>query len=155
LEISSVVLLLISPSFLASWYCYSAELTQALRRASNGEATVIPVILHPSDWRTHSLGELQEGPVGFSSSHVPYLLNALSTAVEIDGPSPDSITRRLARTTEETRLPTHGRELALWLIEDARAHLDGRRKSSNSWQSLCCQDRAAKPASTVCWRVLC
>ncbi len=290
LEISSLVLLLISPSFLASSYCYGAELQRALRRASKGETTVIPIILRPSDWHTHDLRELQalprdgkpvtswpnrdeaflevveglrtviesrhpqdppptstsetppadlryylyisdakvdmllpqivvespessraaertegtriqrlntvlrhlerggrigsvddpsdyvrgvhelywghfhrsnphdempptivafsgatattdllmcgttrhlvgarhpEGPAGFSSSHVPYLLNALSTAVEIDGASPASITRRPAWATEETALPTHGRELALWLVEDARWHMQG------------------------------
>src|SRR4029077_5905611 len=59
LEISSVVLLLISPSFLASSYCYGSELRRALRRASAGEARVIPIILRASDWQTRDLRGLQ------------------------------------------------------------------------------------------------
>jgi hypothetical protein len=62
LEISSVVLLLISPSFLASRYAYGSELRRALRRASAGEATVIPIILRPANWQTSVLRDLQALP---------------------------------------------------------------------------------------------
>ena len=62
LELSSIVLLLISPSFLASSYCYGSELKRALRRASMGEARVIPIILRASDWQTHDLRGLQALP---------------------------------------------------------------------------------------------
>jgi len=62
LELSSIVLLLISPSFLASSYCYGSELKRALRRASLGEARVIPIILRASDWQTRDLRGLQALP---------------------------------------------------------------------------------------------
>src|ERR1022692_4794022 len=45
LEAADVILLLISPDFLASQYCYDRERTRALERADANEARVIPVIL--------------------------------------------------------------------------------------------------------------
>jgi hypothetical protein len=50
LERADLVLLLISPDFLSSDYCYEVEMKRALERHALGEATVVPVILRPSDW---------------------------------------------------------------------------------------------------------
>jgi len=47
LESASIVLLLISASFMASQYCYSIEMRRALERHKRGEARVIPVLLRP------------------------------------------------------------------------------------------------------------
>ncbi|HTK11445.1 MAG TPA: protein kinase [Ktedonobacteraceae bacterium] len=47
LKSASIVLLLISASFMASHYCYSIEMSYALRRHERGEASVIPVLLRP------------------------------------------------------------------------------------------------------------
>lgn len=47
LESASIVLLLISASFMASQYCYSVEMRRALERHKQGEARVIPVLLRP------------------------------------------------------------------------------------------------------------
>ena len=62
IELSSLILLLVSPAFLSSSYCYGPELRRALRKAAAGEARVIPIILRPSDWRTGALQELQALP---------------------------------------------------------------------------------------------
>ena len=51
LESAQVVLLLISPSFLASDYCYDIEMKRAIERHDHGEAKVVPIILRPVDWR--------------------------------------------------------------------------------------------------------
>lgn len=45
LEESDIVLLLISPNFLASYYCITVELEKALERHKEGKSIVIPVIL--------------------------------------------------------------------------------------------------------------
>lgn len=45
-----VVLLLISPDFMASDYCWDVETKRAMERHTAGEARVIPVILRPVDW---------------------------------------------------------------------------------------------------------
>src|SRR5690349_18899783 len=53
LATARVILLLISPDFLASDYCYGIELRRALERHEAGEAQVIPILLRPvADWGT-------------------------------------------------------------------------------------------------------
>jgi len=62
LEASQIILLLISPYFIASDYCYEAEMTRALELQSSGKARVVPVILHPCDWQHLPFGKLQAVP---------------------------------------------------------------------------------------------
>lgn len=62
LESADVILLLISPDFIASDYCIDLEMKRALERHAAGEARVIPVILRPADWRTSGLAKLQALP---------------------------------------------------------------------------------------------
>jgi tetratricopeptide (TPR) repeat protein len=49
LNLSDIILLLISPDFVASDYCYCLEMKQALERHKRGEAYVIPILLRPTD----------------------------------------------------------------------------------------------------------
>lgn len=51
LERADLILLLVSPEFLASDYCYEREMKRALERHEAGEARVMPVILRPCDWQ--------------------------------------------------------------------------------------------------------
>ncbi len=62
LEMASIILLLISPDFLASDYCYDIEMQRALERHKRSEARVIPIILRPCDWRTSPFSHLQGLP---------------------------------------------------------------------------------------------
>jgi hypothetical protein len=48
---ADIILLLVSADFVASSYCWEIELKRALERHETGEATVVPVILRPCDWR--------------------------------------------------------------------------------------------------------
>lgn len=57
-----VILLLVSPDFLASNYCYDIEMRRALERHSAGDAIVIPVILRPCDWHPAPFGKLNATP---------------------------------------------------------------------------------------------
>ncbi len=50
LDAAALILLLISPDFMASDYCYGFEMTRALERASHGTTRVIPILLRPIDW---------------------------------------------------------------------------------------------------------
>lgn len=63
LEAADIILLLISPYFIASDYCYDIELKRALEKHTAGEAVVIPVILHPSDWQSLPFGRLTATPL--------------------------------------------------------------------------------------------
>lgn len=45
LEAADIVILLISPDFMASDYCYGIEMKRAMERHRAGSAVVIPIIL--------------------------------------------------------------------------------------------------------------
>ncbi len=62
LESADVILLLVSPHFLASDYCYDVETRRALERHQAGDARVIPVILQPSDWKNSPFSNLRATP---------------------------------------------------------------------------------------------
>lgn len=62
LDAADVILLLVSPDFIASDYCCEQEMTRALERHKTGKARVIPVILRPCDWHDLPFGKLQAAP---------------------------------------------------------------------------------------------
>src|SRR6266699_2745568 len=62
LNSAGIILLLISPDFIASNYCYSIEATRAMTRHQEGTARVIPVILRPSDLKDTPFEHLQALP---------------------------------------------------------------------------------------------
>ena len=62
LEAADVILLLVSPYFLASDYCYDVEMKRAIERHETGECVVVPVILHPCDWQRTPFGRLRATP---------------------------------------------------------------------------------------------
>jgi hypothetical protein len=59
---ADIILLLISPDFLASDYCYNIEMKLALERHAAGAAVVVPIILRPVDWSDAPFAELQALP---------------------------------------------------------------------------------------------
>jgi hypothetical protein len=61
LNTAQIILLLISPDFMASDYCYGIEMKRALERHQRKEARVIPVILGHIDWQD-ILGDIQALP---------------------------------------------------------------------------------------------
>lgn len=62
MEQASLILLLVSPDFLASNYCYQIEMTRALERHQTGKAIVIPIVARPADWETAPIARLQALP---------------------------------------------------------------------------------------------
>jgi TIR domain len=52
LQVAHIILLLISPDFIASDYCYSSEMAEALLRHKESKARVIPIILRPCYWES-------------------------------------------------------------------------------------------------------
>ncbi len=51
LNTADIILLLVSPDFMDSEYCYSTEMKGAIERHERGEARVIPIILRPVYWQ--------------------------------------------------------------------------------------------------------
>ena len=62
MEKADLILLLVSPAFLASDYCYDVETARALERHALGEARAIPVIVRPCDWASAPFADLQALP---------------------------------------------------------------------------------------------
>ncbi len=62
LSSAQIILLLISPDFIASNYCYGIEMKRAMERHEAGEARVIPIILQPVDWQDMPFKKLQALP---------------------------------------------------------------------------------------------
>jgi hypothetical protein len=58
---AKIILLLVSPDFMNSDYCYSIEMKRALERHDQKDALVIPVILRPIYWQG-VLGNIQALP---------------------------------------------------------------------------------------------
>jgi hypothetical protein len=58
LEEAAVILLLVSPDFINSDYCYEREMKRAMKRHEKKEARIIPVILRPCDWHDLPFGKL-------------------------------------------------------------------------------------------------
>jgi len=62
LQSVQIILLLISPDFLASRYCFDIEMKTALERHAKQHAIVIPIILRPCDWSGAPFAHLQALP---------------------------------------------------------------------------------------------
>lgn len=62
LKTASLILLLVSPNFFASDYCYGIEMQQAMQRHEAGEARVLPILLNPVDWQRAPFGKLKVLP---------------------------------------------------------------------------------------------
>jgi|GEM_PF-1305637 len=62
LESASVILLLITPRFIASEYCFDKEMQRAMERHAAGTARVIPIIMKPCDWQDTAFSKLQVLP---------------------------------------------------------------------------------------------
>ncbi|WP_437916839.1 AAA family ATPase [Sorangium sp. So ce302] len=62
LDEADVILLLVSANFLDSDYCFNNEMKRALARHDAGKASVIPVILRPTDWQSASFARFQVLP---------------------------------------------------------------------------------------------
>jgi TIR domain len=90
LEDADVILLLVSPYFLASDYCYDIEMKRALQKHVAGQTRVIPVILHPCDWHSAPFGKLvampRDGkPISkYPNQHDAFLevVNAIKLAIQ-------------------------------------------------------------------------
>ena len=62
LRTAHIILLLVSPEFLASDYVYGVEFKRAMERHQRDEATVIPIIVRPVDWKLDALRKLRALP---------------------------------------------------------------------------------------------
>src|SRR6266702_2583965 len=71
LNTASFILLLVSPDFLQSDYCYKMQMMRALERRDQGEAYVIPIILRSCGWEQTPLGKIKALPLDKNSDAKP------------------------------------------------------------------------------------
>lgn len=64
LNTADLILLLISPNFIASNYCYKKEMQYALARHAKGEVRVIPILVRYVYWKNAPFSHLQILPTG-------------------------------------------------------------------------------------------
>jgi WD40 repeat protein/predicted negative regulator of RcsB-dependent stress response len=62
LESADIVLLLISPDFMSSDYCYSTEMKRAIERHEQDNLHIIPILLRATFWRNAPFAKLQMVP---------------------------------------------------------------------------------------------
>jgi tetratricopeptide (TPR) repeat protein len=62
MDTADIILLLVSPDFIHSDYCYGVGMKHALERHKNGTARVVPIILRPGDYKGTPFSELQPLP---------------------------------------------------------------------------------------------
>lgn len=90
LDIASIILLLISPDFLASEHAYGAEMERIMQRHAAGEARVIPILLRPVDWELTPFAKLKPLPgnaqpvTGWPDQDVAFLEIAIALRGVID-----------------------------------------------------------------------
>ena len=108
LEQADIILLLISPDFLASTYCREVETVKALEQRKTRGVITIPVILRPCDWQRAPFGRLKALPkdgepvVHYSSRDDAFfeIANALAEEVRTQKKSSpsDAVTARDNKT---------------------------------------------------------
>jgi tetratricopeptide (TPR) repeat protein len=64
LDSADIILLLVSAAFADSEFCYSVEMKRAMERHEDGEAVIVPILLHPCDWTNSPFAPLQALPRG-------------------------------------------------------------------------------------------
>ena len=64
LNTAHVIILMVSPAFIASDYCFDTEVKRAMERHQdpNDPAVVVPIIARPCDWKTTDFAALQALP---------------------------------------------------------------------------------------------
>lgn len=62
LKSAQIILLLLSADFIASDFCYSIEMMEAIARHDAGDAYVIPILLRPTDWKGTPFAKLKMLP---------------------------------------------------------------------------------------------
>lgn len=140
LNAAQIILLLVSPDFMNSDYCYGVEMKHALERHARGEARVIPIILRHVYWQGAPFGQLQALPTDAKPITDPYWHN-LDMAFFNVAEGIRNVVIRLS-TSPVTPLPVTPakstkpeRADAVLAIKSEKTALRGKREA-NKWQSF-------------------
>jgi hypothetical protein len=112
LQSAQLILLLISPDFIASRFCYDVEMKEALKRHDAQEARVLPVLLRPVEWYGLPFARLQMAPASaravtlWENRDAAFLdvIKRIRTAVrELRTPSESQEARKTSMNNDETQ----------------------------------------------------
>ena len=92
LHAADIILLLVSPFFVASDYCYREEVVLAMALHKSGKTRVVPIIVRPIEWERLVFGGLASLPIGEAVSMWPKTMNR-QTEAEALGERADAIQR--------------------------------------------------------------
>jgi len=119
LENADIILLLVSPDFIASEYCYEVEMSRAMALHEQGKARVIPVILRPCEWQDMPFGKLLAMPTdGMPISKFPNIDDAflvVTQAIKRIGQE------KGAAPVRQTQPSSRTRDTAAPIVSDARS----------------------------------
>jgi hypothetical protein len=106
LEAARIIVLLITPRFLASRYCFDEEMQRAMERHGEGRARVVPIIVKPCDWKTSPFSKLQVLPKdGLPITQWPDQDTAFVNVIEGLRRVVDSLQRQLEAEGEGSAAP--------------------------------------------------
>lgn len=115
LNMSQIILLLVSPDFMVTDYPYSTEMSHALERHERGEALVIPIILRPVYWQKAPFAKLQILPTNGNYVTSPSwgsldealfdVSEGIRKAIEKFGVKPAAIAREKLEELEQSAIP--------------------------------------------------
>ena len=125
LKTSHLILLLVSPHFIASDYCYGIEMDYALQMHQAGKARVIPVIMRPVDWEDMPFSELKMLP----TDAIPVASWANRDDAFLD------IARNIRKTVKELRILLKTKEE--W-VEEGNGFIDFKKNE----EAIACFNRA-------------
>lgn len=151
LNSARIILLLVSPDFMASDYCYDIEVKRAMERHNAGEARVIPIILRPVDWHSALFGKLQALPRDgkpvrlWSNQDEAFLqitqgirdvVQRLRSATSPQNRPAESTTRQVAPTMSYSPSPFFGGDVTQGLERPATALLSYAREDAEEVKFL-------------------
>jgi tetratricopeptide (TPR) repeat protein len=113
---ADVILLLVSPDFIASDQGFSVGVRRAIERHERGEARVVPVILRPVVWESMPFGKLEVLPIDGKpiTMWADQVEAFLHVAVGVLRVVTELVNRKVPKTKEE------------WVLE-GKGHYDGQR----------------------------
>ena len=68
---ADIILLLVSPDFVDSEFCYEIEMKRAIERHDAGQCCVVPIFLRPCDWKGMPFGKIE----GLPDDAIPVVSN--------------------------------------------------------------------------------
>lgn len=140
LEAADIILLLVSPYFIASDYAYDIEMKRALERHQSGTARVIPVILHPCEWRELPFGKLMATPFdGKPISTFPNQHDAFLQVAKAIRKAAEEMNGKLPKSPSQIRAPehTHLEGQTIPKVTSASSNYGVFPSLSNEWRQRC------------------